>query len=213
MAVKPPSNLPPDSQPWGREVDTSISQLQFEARKTAQDNANSFSAVNNALTAINTQNAQILAQNAQISAQNAQILAQQAQINSVLDDLIGYDSTWSNSSSATIGAGGWVTISSGSLSVPAGAQNAIVYVVSTSNMSSGSAGHSGQVRIRINGSVYMDRVHESPTTGSSRTLSSAATIGSPPTSIPVAVDMFFSSGSLSTAFCVAGFSAFAVYNK
>lgn len=55
MTRRPDSNLPPPSQPWARTVDSDLRSVKFDVSKNAQDNKNSFDAINASLVALGTQ--------------------------------------------------------------------------------------------------------------------------------------------------------------
>lgn len=80
MAVVPPSNLAPDSQPWGRHVTDRVRTLDQDLRSLKNDNVNAFRGVNSAL---NNLGEQLMA----LQQQNALIIAQQEQINSAVNAL------------------------------------------------------------------------------------------------------------------------------
>lgn len=71
MDVVPPNNLAPEAQPWARDRDAAIRQLQTDASKSSNDIANSFIGVNNALTAVGKQIDTI----AQVQADQAEVQA------------------------------------------------------------------------------------------------------------------------------------------
>ena len=55
MPVRPRNNLPPDSQPWAREVEKRIDQLEIENERFNQDVTNSFKTLNSSMNLLNEQ--------------------------------------------------------------------------------------------------------------------------------------------------------------
>jgi hypothetical protein len=92
MAVVPNNNLPPESQPWARDRDAVISQLQYDSNKAAQDNANAFKGLNNTLTAISKQLADLSQVQSELVSQQAELAAQQTTILGLIDATIEVDS-------------------------------------------------------------------------------------------------------------------------
>lgn len=80
MTVVPPNNLPPESQPWARNRDEAIRQLQYEASRSTDGVANAFTGVNNTLTALSKQIADIAQVQQEQAAVQAQLVAQSAQL-------------------------------------------------------------------------------------------------------------------------------------
>lgn len=87
MAVVPPSNLPPESQPWGREVDAAVRQLQFESVQNAQSTSNALAGINNTLTAMSKQISDIAAATAAASSAAAAAAAAAGTANAAIADL------------------------------------------------------------------------------------------------------------------------------
>lgn len=92
--ARPINNLPPESQPWARDTDDKVYQLEVLAGKNAQDTSNSFRAVNGALDRLALQIADLNsitdsleAQQIALANQQASLTAQQAQINATVSDL------------------------------------------------------------------------------------------------------------------------------
>lgn len=87
MPVVPPNNLPPESQPWARDRDAAIAQLQLDALKAEQSNANAFTGINNSLTAIGKQLEAVSAASAAAAAASAAALSAANTANAAVADL------------------------------------------------------------------------------------------------------------------------------
>jgi len=84
MSKLPPSNLPPISQPWGRDIEKSISNIQNTARKNNLNNANNLKQINSSMNFLQSQQ-DFLAENQSLLSDNQDILAeQQAYLNTFL---------------------------------------------------------------------------------------------------------------------------------
>lgn len=89
MPVSPPSNLPPASQVWGRDIEDRLRAMEQDAVKNSLDVNNSLSGTNSALKRLGEQVQTLADVVAEVQAQNAKILAQQNQINATVNALAG----------------------------------------------------------------------------------------------------------------------------
>jgi hypothetical protein len=123
MAVVPNNNLPPESQPWARDRDAAIAQLQYDAVKASQDMTNAFLGVNNALESIGKQVEQIAQATAAATAAANAAAAAAAAANGAVADLaarVTVSSTAPPFNTGVIPTGGaitWYTANQAALSV------------------------------------------------------------------------------------------------
>lgn len=139
MPVVPQSKLPPDSQPWARYVDDSVSSLDRSVQKVSLDTNASLKSVNGALKRLGQQVQDLTelveeqaALQAQILATQAQQAVQLAQINALAANQVD-GSTGTNSASVTLttAATGYAPIS---FVVPSGYTRAKIMGVSAMYM-------------------------------------------------------------------------------
>lgn len=222
MPVVPRNNLPPESQPWARDRDAAIEQLQFDAAKNAEDNKNAFIAVNNSLTAISGQLADIATvqaeqaiQQAALASQQATLLAQQTQINATIASLLNTGSVGNSASGFNHNSTGFYA--GANITVPAGYTKATVLcIVDTSGgLSSGT----GYFQIGANiGGVTGGSVAQAGSvtegvfscTGSAIRTLTGLTGGS---LISVALHVMSASGSWNTGTAIANCNAIALFTK
>jgi hypothetical protein len=151
MDVTPQNNLPPESQPWGRFVEKSISLFNQSLTKVSLDIGNTLKGVNaaikklsdqvaklNELTeALALQQAQLAAQQAALSAQQAALAEQQADLTDAVNSISVLASNQVTGLTDSGSSGGAIAISTGGtyglaeVTVPAGFTRANIIAVST----------------------------------------------------------------------------------
>jgi uncharacterized coiled-coil protein SlyX len=169
---RPRRNLDPLSEPWGRSVDDTLTQLEQEAVRLAQSNANAFKSMNSTMNVIsqqiadlseitsaiatqqeilNAQNATLAAQNATLSAQQGQLAATVNQINAVsANQVTGATASNSTGSPITVGNGG--NYVGASVIVPGGYSRAVVMGTASIRIVGG-ANMALTLSVNINGNV------------------------------------------------------------
>lgn len=144
--------LPPDSAPWGRQVNDRLGNVEYETTKIREDVSNTLRGVNGALTqlskqvfALNELTAQLAAQQATLNAQQAALASQQATLSSqqaslsaAVNDIASlasnqvFGATASNTTGGAIAVSTGVTYAPAVVTVPAGFTRA--YVIGVSNL-------------------------------------------------------------------------------
>lgn len=84
MTVVPPSNLPPSSQPWARDVARSLDATRFDADRANVNNANAFKAINSSLKQLSEQLVISQEQQALLETQQETLENQQAYLSSLI---------------------------------------------------------------------------------------------------------------------------------
>lgn len=169
---RPRRNLDPLSEPWGRSVDDTLTQLEQGAERLAQANANAFKSMNSTMNAISQQIADLsqiteaiaaqqealTAQNATLAAQNATLAAQQAQLTGTVNALNTVSANQVTGATAGNSTGSPVTVGNGgnyvgaSVTVPGGYSRAVVMGTSSIRIVGG-ANMALTLSVNINGNV------------------------------------------------------------
>lgn len=87
MKQPPRRNLPPDSEQWGRFIESQINDLDRQQTQLAQANTNSLAAVNSTLVQLSGQVAQINNVVSMIAQQQQELSAQQGQLDLVVNSI------------------------------------------------------------------------------------------------------------------------------
>lgn len=140
MPVVPQSKLPPDSQPWARYVDDSVSSLDRSVQKVSLDTNASLKSVNGALKRLGQQVQDLTdlveeqaALQAQIIATQAQQAAQLTAINALAaNQVTGATATNTNTSAISISSGG--NYVPATVTVPAGYTRAVLSAVTSARL-------------------------------------------------------------------------------
>jgi len=139
MPISPKRNLAPESEPWGRSVDQRLDSIEKYASQYQQDTKNALSGVNSTasklsdqVAAIQTLTEELQEQQSTLEAQQAQLSAQVAQIQDLVNSTILSSTLGLTTSGHTLPAGTtYNTVSSHSITVPAGFTKATVFAVCT----------------------------------------------------------------------------------
>lgn len=135
MPVTPPSQLSPESQPWGRSVDARIEQVIFDAEKNQRDislalasQSGTLNRLGDQITELNAVVTDLAATQATLASQQTQLTAQVAAIEALVTTQVdGITGTNSASPTLTTTVTGYAGIN---FTVPAGFTRAQVMAVS-----------------------------------------------------------------------------------
>lgn len=161
------NNLPPESQPWAREVDLGIKANSAAIERLAQDNRNAFKGLNSSMKVISEQIAQLaevteglVVVTNTLTQQQATLSAQQAALTEAFVELEDLSANQVTGATATNGTASVISISAGndyegaSVTVPTGYTRAVVSAVS--NVAVSGSGPLLRGRTRINGSYGVE---------------------------------------------------------
>lgn len=220
MPVRPPQNLPPESQPWARSIERDLEALQSRNVSTDLTQNNTLKGLATSLRNLGGVVQALEAQQEQLTEQQGVLAAQQTQILQLLDNLLGYTSIDKGGYSGNLAPGsGWITVGSGELILPGGATSALVYTTVNSSLTgvgSGSLFVSGNTRCVIGGQAGRSQILETYSNGgpANATASQTRILDTPGLSINIEAQVRVNGSTQTpTGFFTSDFSAFVIYTR
>lgn len=212
--VSPTRNLPPEAEPWGRYIDTSLDQVRFDAQKNAQDIGNSLSSINGALAQLSSQIDSISKAVVAAASAAADAAAAAALANAAIANLLSVGSVGNSASGFNHATSG--NYASSNITVPAGYTSATILCVvdTTASVSSGIGAFNLSASIGgVTGgtsSQSLDFTWNFTASASGIRTLTGLTGGS---TIAVAANITSGTGSFNPAFAIANCNAIAIFTK